>query len=132
LATSALPIAASAQQLRPAEMVRSRRTGMNSGVTPRITGWIARPLDRLPRAATFSAAYLFGYYAALAPPWRVDSHRIRRLQGLVTLSLGNGDNDRGEGCQGENARRGRHRPAYLPSRRQRPLSCTVCRLSLSL
>src|SRR5262245_54827787 len=36
-------------------MVRSRRTGMNSGMTPGITGWIAHPLDRLPRAATFSA-----------------------------------------------------------------------------
>src|SRR5262249_46519829 len=45
----------------------------NPGRAPRISGWIARPLDRLPRAATFSAANLFGYYAAVAPPWRVDS-----------------------------------------------------------
>ena len=36
----------------------------------------SRPLDRLPRAATFSAANLFGYYAAVAPPWRVVSREL--------------------------------------------------------
>src|SRR5262249_48915731 len=105
---------------------------MNSGMTPRITGWIARPLDRVPRAATFSAAYLFRYYAALAPPWRVDSRGSTPCLGGLTLSLGKADNDRREGYQGQNARRGRYRPAHLPSGRQRPLSCTICRLSLSL
>jgi len=45
VATSALPaIAVSAQHSRRSAMVRSRRTGMNSGMTSRITGWIARPL----------------------------------------------------------------------------------------